>query len=105
MNNQTLGMIRQFQDSYFKGRYQSTYWGYSAPDFEAVAKGYGIPAKTISDSSEIADGVNWLCNETSTTALLQVMIDHRVNAYPKIAFGKPITEMEPFATPTEMEST
>lgn len=33
------------------------------------------------------------------------MVDTYANAYPKIAFGRPITEMEPLATPIEMEST
>jgi acetolactate synthase I/II/III large subunit len=33
------------------------------------------------------------------------MIDTMANAYPKVAFGKPITEMEPFAKPVEMEGT
>jgi acetolactate synthase-1/2/3 large subunit len=37
--------------------------------------------------------------------LLQVLIDVSANAYPKIAFGLPITEMEPFAKPLEMEGT
>jgi acetolactate synthase-1/2/3 large subunit len=31
------------------------------------------------------------------------MIDTFANAYPKIAFGSPMTEMEPFAQPTEIE--
>jgi len=33
------------------------------------------------------------------------MVDTYTNAYPKIAFGKPMTEMEPFFQPIEMEST
>jgi acetolactate synthase-1/2/3 large subunit len=37
--------------------------------------------------------------------LVQVMIDPYTNTYPKIAFGRPITEMEPFAKPIEMEGT
>eukprot|EP01137_Pigoraptor_chileana_P016057 Opistho-2@72548 len=45
LNNKSLGMIRQFQDSYFESRYQSTYWGYSAPDFEKVSVAYGIEAR------------------------------------------------------------
>ena len=107
MNNKNLGMIRQFQDSYFESRYQSTYWGYSAPDFEKVAKAYGIDALTISAEDEMEDAVNWMWNDTNAGApvLLQVMIDPHTNTYPKIAFGKPITEMEPFAKPIEMEST
>ncbi len=104
INNQALGMIRQFQDSYFDKRYQSTYWGYSAPDFSAVANAYGIPATTIDATDAIQEAVAWLTSQPSA-ALLQVMVDTHMNAYPKIAFGKPITEMEPFAKPVEMEST
>jgi acetolactate synthase-1/2/3 large subunit len=107
MNNKNLGMIRQFQDSYFESRYQSTYWGYSAPDFEKVAKAYGMDALTISTEDEMEEAVKWMWNDTNFNApvLLQVMIDPHTNTYPKIAFGKPITEMEPFAKPIEMEST
>ena len=107
MNNESLGMIRQFQDSYFESRYQSTYWGYSAPNFEKVAIAYEIAAKTIRKSEEIAEAVNWMWNDDNKNnpVLLQVMIDPHTNTYPKIAFGKPITEMEPFSKPIEMEST
>ncbi len=107
LNNQNLGMIRQFQDSYFEGRYQSTWWGYSAPDFEKVAIAYGINAKTITANEETEDAVKWLWNEENNDnpILLQVMIDPHTNTYPKIAFGKPITEMEPFSKPIEMEGT
>ncbi|MBA2652442.1 MAG: thiamine pyrophosphate-binding protein [Tatlockia sp.] len=104
VNNNSLGMIRQFQDSYFNSRYLATYWGYSAPDFEAIAKAYGIPAKTILVSDEIESALEWFwANEEAS--LLQVMIDVHANAYPKIAFGRPITEMEPLNKPVCMEST
>jgi len=107
LNNQNLGMIRQFQDSYFEGRYQSTWWGYSAPDFEKVAIADGINAKTISTTEETEAAIKWMWNEENNNqpVLLQVMIDPHTNTYPKIAFGKPITEMEPFAKPIEMEGT
>ncbi len=107
MNNRNLGMIRQFQDSYFESRYQSTWWGYSAPDFEKVAQAYGIDSLTISTEDEMDAATRWLWTEdrVDKPALLQVMIDPHTNTYPKIAFGKPITEMEPFAKPLEMEGT
>jgi acetolactate synthase-1/2/3 large subunit len=105
LNNNSLGMIRQFQDSYFEGRYQSTYWGYSAPDFTKIAVAYGIPALTISQPDELAEGTAWLWENPEAPALLQVMIDATTNCYPKLAFGRPITEMEPFAKPIEMEGT
>lgn len=107
LNNRTLGMIRQFQDSYFDSRYQSTYWGYSAPDFTKVAIAYGIDGLTIEKPEDIQSAVSWLWNEENKDKpqLLQVMVDPHTNTYPKIAFGKPITEMEPFAVPIEMEGT
>lgn len=107
LNNRTLGMIRQFQDSYFESRYQSTYWGYDAPDFSKVAIAYGIEAMTIENPDEIDNAVEWLWKDENATKpqLLQVMIDPHTNTYPKIAFGRPITEMEPFAKPIAMEAT
>jgi acetolactate synthase-1/2/3 large subunit len=107
LNNKNLGMIRQFQDSYFESRYQSTYWGYSAPNFEKVAKAYEINSITINTEAEIEEASKWMWNEENVAkpVLLQVMIDPHTNTYPKIAFGKPITEMEPFAKPIEMEGT
>lgn len=107
MNNQNLGMIRQFQDSYFESRYQSTYWGYTAPDFEKIGTAYGINSRTISAPEEVIQAVHWLWSNPNINEpmLLQVMVDPHTNTYPKIAFGKPITEMEPFATPLGMEGT
>jgi len=107
LNNRTLGMIRQFQDSYFESRYQSTYWGYDAPDFTKVSIAYGIAARTINGEEEVQEACAWLWNKDNEfePQLLQVMIDPHTNTYPKIAFGKPITEMEPFASPIEMEGT
>ena len=105
MNNNCLGMIRQFQDSYFEGRYQSTYWGYSAPDFSAIAAAYGIATKTILLTEEIESGTNWLWDMPDEPVLLQVMVNPYMNVYPKIAFGKPMSEMEPFSMPIGIEST
>ena len=105
VNNLCHGMVRQFQESYFEGRYQSTFWGYSAPNFEAVSQAYGIPAKTCREPDEVQDAVDWLISDPKEPGLLQVMVDTFANAYPKVAFGLPISEMEPFAKPLEMEST
>lgn len=60
LNNKSLGMITQFQESYFESRYQSTYWGYSAPDFEKIAQAYGIGAKTVSFEGEVEAAMQWL---------------------------------------------
>jgi acetolactate synthase I/II/III large subunit len=105
INNKSLGMVRQFQQSYFYNRYPSTYKGYSSPDFERIAHSYGIEAYTISDVSEIPQGLDKLWQNHQKPFLLQVIIDPMINAYPKIAFGYPITEMEPQKKPQDMEGT
>jgi acetolactate synthase-1/2/3 large subunit len=96
INNKSYGMVRQFQQSYFEGCYQSTVWGYSAPDFAAVAQAYGIPSYTIHKSTEVELALRKLWKDPQNPFLLQVYIDITANAYPKIAFGLPLTKMEPF---------
>ena len=98
-------MVRQFQESYFESRFQSTMWGYSAPDFAKISEAYTIPARTVRHADEVASALEWLWSAPSSPALLNVMIDSSVNVYPKLAFGRPITEMEPFSKPIGMEGT
>jgi acetolactate synthase-1/2/3 large subunit len=105
IDNQCHGMVRQFQQSYFEGRYQSTYWGYSAPDFSQVAHAYGISSRIVDDKSELKQALAWMWKDPLAPSLLRVKIDTFANTYPKIAFGHPLTEMEPFAKPIDMEGT
>jgi acetolactate synthase-1/2/3 large subunit len=105
LNNECHGMVRQFQESYFESRYASTYWGYSAPDFSNVARAYGLNSATVSAPEQVSPALREMWGDPARPFLLQVMIDMHANAYPKIAFGHPITEMEPFVKPVEMEGT
>lgn len=105
LDNGCHGMVRQFQQSYFEERYASTYWGYSAPDFARVAAAYGIASYTLRDPADTERSLAEFWNDPAIPALLQVAIDPFTNAYPKIAFGHPLTEMEPFAKPVAMEGT
>ena len=86
INNRCHGMVRQFQHSYFDSRYQSTMWGYSAP-------------------AEVEGALRWLWSEPQRPMLLEVDIATCANVYPKIAFGRPITDMEPSFQPKGMEGT
>jgi acetolactate synthase-1/2/3 large subunit len=105
LNNRCYGMVRQFQQSYFDERYQSTLWGYSAPDFVQVAQAYGIAGQTVKSPVEVLPALEGMWLDPKAPFILQVMIDTFTNVYPKNAFGRPITEMEPFAKPIEMEGT
>ncbi len=104
LDNGCHGMVRQFQESYFDGRYQSTVWGYSAPDFVAVAEAYGIPGRRVEKPEEVAAAVAEMW-AAEGPYMLETAIALEANAYPKIAFGHPISEMEPFVAPRAMEST
>ena len=52
-NNFGYGIIKQFQDSYFGGRYYATGEGYSQPDFKKVADAYGLSYQKITNESEL----------------------------------------------------
>jgi len=103
IDNGCHGMVRQFQQSYFDERYQSTLWGYSVPDFARVAEAYGIAACCVEDPLDVAAGLEALWADPGKPFLLRVMVDPMANAYPKLAYGRPMTEMEPLAKPVAMK--
>jgi acetolactate synthase-1/2/3 large subunit len=103
VNNQCLGMVRQFQESFFAGRLQSTVLG--APCFTALAEAYGIQALRVSDPGDVDAALAACWADPTAPFLLEVMVATAANAYPKMAYGKPLTEMEPLARSLEMEPT
>jgi acetolactate synthase-1/2/3 large subunit len=105
LDNKCHGMVRQFQQSYFGERYHSTIWGYSAPDFADVARAYRIEAAFARDVATVAPALERMWRDPQEPFVLHVEIDTFANAYPKQAFGRPISEMEPLAKPTAIEST
>ena len=105
VNNGAHGMTRQFQQTYFGGRYEGTITGYSAPDFRAIGAAYGLASDRVSEPVDVEAAVARLWADPLKPYLLDVTIDAMTNVYPKLAFGRPISEMEPFATPIAMEGT
>ena len=103
-DNGCHGMVRQFQQSYFESRYYSTKWGYSAPDFCAVVKAYGVPGWHAEGHDELAIALKEM-TAVGGPSLLHLKINEDLNAYPKMAFGRAFGSMEPSVTPTEMEGT
>jgi len=101
LNNHCLGMVRQFQESYFESRFQSTVWGYDCPNIEKVAAAYGIPSLTVAGPDEVARGLEFLWRDPPAPALLQVQIDPMTNVYPKVSFGSGLEGMEPVCEPPE----
>jgi len=105
LNNGCHGMVRQFQESYFNSRYQSTLWGYDTPSFKLIAEAYGIKASYVNKLNDLGNAISDLYADLNAPFLLEIAIDTGTNAYPKLAFGRPFGEMEPLAKPLEMEGT
>lgn len=94
MNNASLGMVRQFQDSYFEGRHTATVDGYGVPDFEKIAEAYGIRFRNSRDASGLHTNLFYMGAQEGPQ-LLNVFIDPSVNVCPKVMYGKSLSEMEP----------
>jgi len=104
LDNKTHGMVRQFQETYFNGRYGSTVDGYSAPNFAKIAHAYGIESLEIGDDEELTQAIDRY-RDFKGPLLLCLKIETFLNAYPKLAFGKNYGDMEPQIKSTEMEGT
>jgi acetolactate synthase-1/2/3 large subunit len=52
-NNLGYGIIKQFQDAYFEGRYFATGQGYSVPNFAKIAQAFGIPYQAVTSENQM----------------------------------------------------
>lgn len=95
MNNRSLGMVRQFQETYFEGRFPCTVLGYDTPDFRAVAQAYGIEAMSVPDGSRVSRGLEWLWRDPRVPSLLEVSIPRGVGIAPRMVFGRDLDRMYP----------
>ena len=104
LNNHCHGMVRQFQESYFEGRYQSTLLGYSAPSFASVAAAYRISARAIEGPGEVEDALLELWRDPAAPALLEVSVDTYANAYPSSLSGSRSRKWSPFRSRTRWKA-
>jgi acetolactate synthase-1/2/3 large subunit len=94
MNNEVLGMVKNFQDMYFDGRDQSTKKGYSSPSFTDIAVAYGIAAHRINNAADM-DRVLPLIAEHKGPLLIEVMMEGATECRPRLAFGSKLDEQFP----------
>jgi len=94
LNNNCLGMVRQFQDMYFGGRRQSTVIGYGCPDLVKIAQAYGLPSFTI-DTLENAENVLYEAFALDGPAFVEVKLEQDTCVNPKLVVNRPIEDMSP----------
>lgn len=85
LDNQRLGMVRQWQQLFFDGRYSETNLS-DNPDFLILASAFGIPGQRITRKDQVADALDTLLNSEGPY-LLQVSIDELENVWPLVPPG------------------
>ena len=85
LNNQRLGMVRQWQSLFFDGRHSETILD-DNPDFITLAKAFDIPGKTITRKEEVEPAIQEML-DSETSYLLHVLIDEEENVWPLVPPG------------------
>lgn len=85
VDNQRLGMVKQWQELFFDGRYSETDLS-DNPDFVALAAAFAIPGHSISRKDEVADALEAMFTWPGPY-LLHVKIDDKDNVWPLVPPG------------------
>jgi acetolactate synthase-1/2/3 large subunit len=90
LNNNFLGMVRQWQQLFHDKRY--SFVNITSPDFVAVAKGYGIAGKSISKRETLKAALSEML-EHKGAYLLEVMVGKENNVFPMVPQGCGVAEI------------
>jgi acetolactate synthase-1/2/3 large subunit len=90
LNNGYLGMVRQWQQLFFEGRYSGT--PLLGPDFAKVADAYGISGLTVTEKDQVVPAIEQAV-EIDGPVLIDFRIVQEENVYPMVAPGSAIHEM------------
>lgn len=90
LNNEFLGMVRQWQDLFFEKRYASTTM--KNPDFQMIARGYGLTANKVMKRENLHQAVKEMF-EHKGSYLLEVMVGKEHNVFPMIAQGTSVSDI------------
>ena len=90
LNNDFLGMVRQWQQLFFDKRYASTEM--VNPDFVKIAEGYSIQAKRVTDRKDLDNAVKLLI-ESKNAFFLEVCVEKEDNVFPMIPSGASVSDI------------
>lgn len=97
MNNNSLGMVREFQDLYFNHNYQSTVIGYGCPDLEKLADAYGLGYERVEflDKNKSPQVLNKIMS-SKKPVMIEVVIDIKAPLQPKVVYGHALDDQAPY---------
>ncbi|WP_435099313.1 biosynthetic-type acetolactate synthase large subunit [Halarchaeum sp. P4] len=85
LNNEAVGMVRQWQDAFFEGRRMASEypWG---PDFATLAEAFGAQGLTLTDYDDVADTIQE-ARDYDGPSVIDCQIDPREDVYPMVPSG------------------
>jgi acetolactate synthase-1/2/3 large subunit len=86
LNNRYMGMVRQWQEFFYEGRYSHSYMD-SLPDFVELAASFGHVGVKIEDPADVEDALREAIATTDKLVFLDFITDQAENVYPMIAAG------------------
>ncbi len=92
LNNRYLGMVRQWQEIEYAGRYSHSYMD-SLPDFVKLAEAYGHVGIRVDQPGDVRAALERAFALKDRTVLIDVAIDPTENVWPMVRAGKGITHM------------
>lgn len=90
LNNNFLGMVRQWQELFFHERYSNTIM--ENPDFVAIAKAYGIAGRTVEKREELDEAIAEMLNHNGAFVLV-ANVETCGMVYPMVPAGGSVTNM------------
>lgn len=90
LNNEFLGMVRQWQQLFHEKRY--SFVDITSPDFVQVAKGFYIPGQRVSERKNLKQGLKEMM-ENDGSYLLEVMVGKENNVFPMVPQGRGVAEI------------
>lgn len=90
LNNEFLGMVRQWQQLFHDKRY--SFVDITSPDFVMVAKGYGIPGQRVDNRTNLRDALKTMLDNKGSY-LLEVMVGKENNVFPMVPQGCSVAEI------------
>ena len=90
LNNEFLGMVRQWQELFFEKRYASTHM--VNPDFQTIVSGYNIKSRLVEDRSELKDAVQEML-DSKESFFLEVRVGKENNVFPMVPTGASVSEI------------
>ena len=91
LNNERLGMVRQWQQLLHGERYSQS-WSESLPDFVKLAEAFGCGGRLVRHPAELDDAIGEMIAYDGPF-ILDVLVERHENCFPMIPSGKPHNEM------------